>query len=225
MTKAELESKHLAELHALAAEAGVPRYRMLPREELVEALAGSSEAASPSREPEAPAPRRPAPRERTRPAAPPRQARRRRRAARASTPPQAPPPALRPQGRQGRPPRVRRPLAGGLERARPRGDRLLLRRGRRVRHPRGCQRLPRGEVPRPRGAAHPLSPRPRAGAEPGRHRGVPARRPRRLRDPLPARGRPPGDRGGRAGRVRAGGPGPRLLRARAGLSAVPRYGR
>ena len=31
MTKAELESKHLAELHALAAEAGVERYRMLPR--------------------------------------------------------------------------------------------------------------------------------------------------------------------------------------------------
>jgi ribonuclease E len=35
-----LESKHLAELHALAAEAGVPRYRMLRREELVEKLAG-----------------------------------------------------------------------------------------------------------------------------------------------------------------------------------------
>jgi hypothetical protein len=38
MTKAELESKHLAELHTLAAEAGVPRYRMLPRGELVEKL-------------------------------------------------------------------------------------------------------------------------------------------------------------------------------------------
>jgi hypothetical protein len=38
MTKAELESKHIAELHALAAEAGVPRYRMLRREELVEKL-------------------------------------------------------------------------------------------------------------------------------------------------------------------------------------------
>jgi transcription termination factor Rho len=35
MTKAELESKHIAELHALAAEAGVPRYRMLRREELI----------------------------------------------------------------------------------------------------------------------------------------------------------------------------------------------
>lgn len=40
MTKAELESKHLAELHALAAEAEVPRYRMLPRAELIEKLAG-----------------------------------------------------------------------------------------------------------------------------------------------------------------------------------------
>jgi transcription termination factor Rho len=38
MTKAELESKHIAELHALAAEAGVPQYRMLRREELVEKL-------------------------------------------------------------------------------------------------------------------------------------------------------------------------------------------
>jgi Rho termination factor, N-terminal domain len=44
MTKAELESKHLAELHALAAEAGVPRYRMLRREELVEKLAGETPA-------------------------------------------------------------------------------------------------------------------------------------------------------------------------------------
>ncbi len=46
MTKAELESKHISELHALAAEAGVPRYRMLRREELVEKLAGASPANS-----------------------------------------------------------------------------------------------------------------------------------------------------------------------------------
>jgi len=39
MTKAELDKKHLAELHALAAEAGVERYRMLPRAELVAKLA------------------------------------------------------------------------------------------------------------------------------------------------------------------------------------------
>jgi Rho termination factor, N-terminal domain len=38
MNKAELESKHLSELHSLAAEAGVPSYRMLRREELVAKL-------------------------------------------------------------------------------------------------------------------------------------------------------------------------------------------
>ncbi len=59
-TKAELESKHLAELHALAAKEGVPGYRMLPRAELIEKLAGG--------EPEQKAPLR---RERSRPAAPP----------------------------------------------------------------------------------------------------------------------------------------------------------
>jgi len=43
-TKAQLESKHLAELHALAADAGVERYRMLSRAELIEKLAdGGSE--------------------------------------------------------------------------------------------------------------------------------------------------------------------------------------
>ena len=40
MNKAELESKHIAELHTLAAEAGVSGYRMLRREELIEKLAG-----------------------------------------------------------------------------------------------------------------------------------------------------------------------------------------
>jgi len=34
MTKAELEAKHLSDLHALAAESGVERYRMLSRREL-----------------------------------------------------------------------------------------------------------------------------------------------------------------------------------------------
>lgn len=50
MDKAELESKHIAELHALAAEAGVPRYRMLRREELIERLAGGEAAAERPRE-------------------------------------------------------------------------------------------------------------------------------------------------------------------------------
>lgn len=38
MNKTELESKHIAELHALAAEAGLSGYRMLRREELIEKL-------------------------------------------------------------------------------------------------------------------------------------------------------------------------------------------
>lgn len=40
MNRAELESKHLAELHTLADEAGVQGYRMLSREELIEKLSG-----------------------------------------------------------------------------------------------------------------------------------------------------------------------------------------
>ena len=51
MTKAELESKHLAELHALAADAGVSRYRMLSREELIEKLLDGKSAAKGEREP------------------------------------------------------------------------------------------------------------------------------------------------------------------------------
>jgi transcription termination factor Rho len=38
MTKAELESKHLSDLHALASEAGIERFRMLTRGELIERL-------------------------------------------------------------------------------------------------------------------------------------------------------------------------------------------
>ena len=37
--KSQLESKHLSELHELAAAAGIDRYRMLPRAELIEKLA------------------------------------------------------------------------------------------------------------------------------------------------------------------------------------------
>jgi transcription termination factor Rho len=50
MTKSELESKHLSELHALAADAGVERYRMLPRAELIEKLAGGGSKAAPKPE-------------------------------------------------------------------------------------------------------------------------------------------------------------------------------
>ncbi len=42
MNKTELESKHIAELHELAAEAGIERYRMLSRAELIEKLAGGN---------------------------------------------------------------------------------------------------------------------------------------------------------------------------------------
>lgn len=55
MTKAELENKHLGELHTLAAEAGIERYRMLPRAELIAKLAGGeagpARQSSPSRQP------------------------------------------------------------------------------------------------------------------------------------------------------------------------------
>lgn len=52
MTKAELESKHIAELHELAADAGVERYRMLPRAELIDKLTGGNGggASKPKRE-------------------------------------------------------------------------------------------------------------------------------------------------------------------------------
>jgi hypothetical protein len=51
MNKTELESKHLAELHSLAAEADVPRYRMLRREELIEKLSDGDGKAETSEKP------------------------------------------------------------------------------------------------------------------------------------------------------------------------------
>jgi transcription termination factor Rho len=59
--RSELESKHLAELHALAVEAGVPGYRMLSRSELVEKLA--EEGAGPTEAPARGGGRRRRPRE------------------------------------------------------------------------------------------------------------------------------------------------------------------
>jgi hypothetical protein len=54
MTKTELENKHIAELHSLAAAAGIERYRMLPRAELIAKLADGGSApsrqSSPSRQ-------------------------------------------------------------------------------------------------------------------------------------------------------------------------------
>lgn len=46
MNKAELEKKSLSDLHLLAAEAGVPKYRMLSKRELVDQLAGENGDAS-----------------------------------------------------------------------------------------------------------------------------------------------------------------------------------
>jgi hypothetical protein len=51
MNKTDLESKHLAELHSLAADAGVPRYRMLRREELIEKLSDGDAKAAQSEKP------------------------------------------------------------------------------------------------------------------------------------------------------------------------------
>jgi transcription termination factor Rho len=42
MTKTELEKKHLSDLHLLAAEAGIEKFRMLTKTELVERLAGEN---------------------------------------------------------------------------------------------------------------------------------------------------------------------------------------
>jgi hypothetical protein len=46
MTKTELESKHLSDLHQLAADAGVERYRMLTRTELIERLSNGDDVGS-----------------------------------------------------------------------------------------------------------------------------------------------------------------------------------
>jgi Rho termination factor, N-terminal domain len=42
MTKAELEKKHLSDLHLLAAESGIEKYRMLTKAELIDRLAGEN---------------------------------------------------------------------------------------------------------------------------------------------------------------------------------------
>lgn len=71
MTKAELESKPLSDLHLLAHEAGVERYRMLTRAELIEKLGGGGEEEAESK------PARSAQRERPARERPPRRRRRR----------------------------------------------------------------------------------------------------------------------------------------------------
>jgi nucleoid-associated protein YgaU len=76
MNKTELESKHLAELHSLAADAGVSGYRMLRREELIEKLSDGNGNGKPSKS-EKPRGERPERRERQPRDRPPRQRRER----------------------------------------------------------------------------------------------------------------------------------------------------
>lgn len=77
MNKTELESKHLAELHSLAADAGVQGYRMLRREELIEKLGDGKPAKSEKPRGEKPRGERPQRRERQPRDRPPRQRRER----------------------------------------------------------------------------------------------------------------------------------------------------
>jgi hypothetical protein len=51
MNKAELEKKHLSDLHLLAAEAEVPKYRMLTKSELVEKLADGDKGGTTAKKP------------------------------------------------------------------------------------------------------------------------------------------------------------------------------
>jgi hypothetical protein len=76
MNKTELESKHLAELHSLAADAGVSGYRMLRREELIEKLSDGDGNGRPAKS-EKPRGERPERRERQSRDRPPRQRRER----------------------------------------------------------------------------------------------------------------------------------------------------
>src|SRR3954464_977721 len=52
MTKTELERKHLSDLHLLAAEAGVEKYRMLTKSELIDKLAEGNGSGASSKQPE-----------------------------------------------------------------------------------------------------------------------------------------------------------------------------
>jgi hypothetical protein len=105
MTKAELESKSLSDLHSLAAKAGVPKYRMLSRAELVEALADGDSGPGPAAGPSPERGERPPPRRRRRRSgsgggereAPPREEQRK-----------APAPAPPPAASASEPPRPRR---------------------------------------------------------------------------------------------------------------------
>jgi transcription termination factor Rho len=55
LTRAELEDRHLAELHALASAAGIPRYRTLKRRQLVDAILGEEATSTEAEQSDLPA--------------------------------------------------------------------------------------------------------------------------------------------------------------------------
>jgi transcription termination factor Rho len=66
MTKTELEKKHLSDLHLLASEAGIEKYRLLTKSELIDKLAGGNGGGASSEKAEKPAERQERPRRRRR---------------------------------------------------------------------------------------------------------------------------------------------------------------
>jgi hypothetical protein len=141
MNKAELESKHLAELHALAAKAEVSRYRMLPRAELIEKLVDGKPAPQserpraergerpdrpPRRRRERPARKEGAPDGRSRPQRAPREPAE---AKQAAVEPPAPSPASEPEPAP-EPPSERVSASAGPDPARPKRRRRRRRFGR-----------------------------------------------------------------------------------------------
>lgn len=98
MTKSELEKKPLSDLHLMAAEAGIEKYRMLTRTELIERLAGENgngaSAEPPAEKAERPRRRRSEPREQRERPKP------RERSERRERPEKAPEPAPEPAARR-----------------------------------------------------------------------------------------------------------------------------
>lgn len=127
MNKSELESKHLSDLHELAADAGIERYRMLSRAELVEKLAGGGAKAGPKPKGEARGGEQGRSRQRDRGRKP----REQRRPQEKSKPrEQREQPRREPESAAAKPPATEPPPAGGGE-ARPKRKRRRRRWGRR----------------------------------------------------------------------------------------------
>jgi transcription termination factor Rho len=112
MTKAELEKKPLSDLHQMAAEAGIEKYRMLTKAELVERLAGENgngpAAEAPAEKAERPRRRRSEPREQRERPKPRERSERRERPEKAPEREPAPEPAAREEPTPAEPSRPRR---------------------------------------------------------------------------------------------------------------------